>query len=100
MFELQHPLVEYPSNPETKDCADLECEEIQLCLCSLCSCCSVCTSKCSCPSAQTDPDQKVAELLGLGDEKYREAQDYYAKNEDSSDSTTDSGDTETEDNDE
>ena len=71
-----------------------------MCLCSLCSCCSVCTSKCTCPVAQTDPNLKINELLGLGDEKYKQAKDFYAENGQSSDSTTDSDNTDADENDE
>ena len=71
LFELKNPLVEYTPVRETKICADLNCSEKQACLCSLCSCCSVCSSQCSCPEAESDPNQKIAELLGFGDDKYR-----------------------------
>ena len=71
MFELKNPLVEYTLAKEIKICANLDCEGNQACLCSLCMCCSVCTSKCDCPQAQLDPNQKLLELLGLGDDMYR-----------------------------
>ena len=71
LFELKNPLVEYTIDRETKNCADLSCQERQACLCSLCSCCSVCSGRCDCPQATLDPNKKLAELLGFGDEKYR-----------------------------
>ena len=71
IFELKNPLVEYTPNKEDKVCSDLECVEKQACWCSLCVCCSVCCSKCTCSEAKSDPNQKLEELLGFGDEKYR-----------------------------
>ena len=71
LFELKNPLVEYIPNRETRLCADLDCQDSQVCLCSLCVCCSVCVARCGCPAAQTDPNSKLAELLGFGDDAYR-----------------------------
>ena len=62
--------MEYRPNIETRLCGDLDCEETEACLCSLCLCCTVCVAKCSCAVAQTDPDKKLAELLGFGDANY------------------------------
>ena len=71
LFELKNPLVEYTPNIEVKDCADLDWVEMHACLCSLCACCSVCSSKCTCSEVKSDPNQKLQELLGFGDEKFR-----------------------------
>ena len=71
LFELKNPLVEYSPNTNVKVCADLDCMEKKACWCSLCSCCSVCSSKCSCSEAITEPNKKLAELLGFGDSLYR-----------------------------
>ena len=71
LFELKDPLVEYAPATETKVCEDLDCQETDMCLCSLCTCCSVCLAKCGCPAAQLDPNLKLAEILGFGDDNYR-----------------------------
>jgi hypothetical protein len=50
----------------SSDCAD------QLdCVCSTCHCCCYCSEACECRWADTDPDSKLASLLGLGSQAYR-----------------------------
>ena len=71
LFELENPLMEYIPDKEVKTCSDLDCEETQICLCSFCSCCSVCVTKCQCSMATIDPNEKLAEMLGFGDDSYR-----------------------------
>ena len=71
LFSLENPLVDYTSPEETKLCEELECENTSKCVCSNCICCSVCSAKCGCPMAIQDPNQKIAEILGLGDWAYR-----------------------------
>ena len=39
--------------------------------CSACVCCSVCSEQCHCPMAESDPNEKMAQILGFGDCNYR-----------------------------
>ena len=63
--------VEYTAEAVPRHCSEIHCEENELCTCSLCLCCSVCASGCPCPLATTDPNKKLAQLLGFGDANYR-----------------------------
>ena len=64
-------LVEYVTEIVPSHCSEIHCEENEFCNCSMCLCCSVCASGCSCPLATSDPNKKVAQLLGFGDTNYR-----------------------------
>ena len=71
LFELKNPQKEYSSNNRIISCQDLKCEDTaSSCSCSLCRCCTVCAQDCCCARAISDPDQKLADILGLSDEKY------------------------------
>ena len=52
-------------------CCSLECEITRQCSCSRCLCCSNCSLTCKCPWVVTDPNDKLAKLLGLNSEDYR-----------------------------
>ena len=67
---LHDPLVDYTTETVSSQCST-DCATLKACQCSLCFCCSVCADTCSCNFALHDPNEKVAHILQLGDDKYR-----------------------------
>ena len=63
--------MDYTVDTEVIRCAELDCEGRGICSCSRCLCCSICSALCDCPSATTDPNKKMAQILGFGDVNYR-----------------------------
>ena len=62
---------DYSAHEERFECLQLGCDLDQNCDCAWCQCCSECSKKCTCDFAVTEPNQVMAKILGLGDDKYR-----------------------------
>ena len=63
-------LVEYTvETTEDNNCEELKCKDV--CTCRLCICGSVYSEICECPVSIKEPNEKMAQLLGLGDDNYR-----------------------------
>ena len=71
LFIIKNPYKSYASNRVEQPCSSLDCESLKVCKCSLCTCCSVCADQCSCPYTLIDQNEKVASILGFGDDNYR-----------------------------
>ena len=69
LYTISMYSVEYTVEKEGKSCRELNCKDI--CACNLCLCCSVCTENCDCPVSINEPNGKMSNLLGFGDENYR-----------------------------
>ena len=70
IIKLLNHLVDYSVATEVSMCVSQTCLVDGMCSCSACLCCSVCSDKCLCPAASADPNLRLAQLLGFGDEEY------------------------------
>ena len=75
-FNITYYLVDYTEATTQIFCDELNCGEAKdTCCCSTCLCCSVCAELCQCAVAETNPNKKMASVLGLDD--YWLVFDYY-----------------------
>ena len=68
---IKQILVDYSDSMEGRACDSQTCLLDEKCSCAECSCCSVCTQKCPCPAATSDPNLRLAQILGFGDTEYK-----------------------------
>ena len=65
------PILGVYTVPAAERVCSEDCKQEKQCNCSSCICCSVCSEACSCPWSLVDPDEKLAEILGLASGDYR-----------------------------